>query len=242
MAFHKQRMEDVPASVLAVFAHPDDMEMSCGGTLAAWAGAGCKVSVLVATVGDKGSLDPTADPRDVARRRAEELAAAAEVLGVEEVESWGLPDGEVEDHRARLRGRLVAKVRSAQPEVVIGHDPTPAFIGRYYVNHIDHRAVGWLTVDAVAPAAWSPLYYQEAGPAHRVRRLLLAGSPEPDVVIDIGGQVERKAMALACHRSQLGDQPPDHEALEALVRSRGRAAGAQSPVEIAETFRLLEPS
>ncbi|MER3453420.1 MAG: PIG-L family deacetylase, partial [Acidimicrobiia bacterium] len=55
-------VEDVPARALAVYAHPDDAEISCGGTLARWAAAGTEVHVCVVTLGDKGTTDPGADP------------------------------------------------------------------------------------------------------------------------------------------------------------------------------------
>ncbi|MFP5378032.1 MAG: PIG-L deacetylase family protein, partial [Acidimicrobiia bacterium] len=67
---------DTPSSVLAVYAHPDDPEVSCGGTLARWAAAGAEVHVVVCAAGDKGSSDPAARPEELARRRAAEVEAA----------------------------------------------------------------------------------------------------------------------------------------------------------------------
>src|SRR5258707_14735752 len=74
-------VETVPASALAVYAHPDDSEVSCGGTLARWAAAGCAVHVVVCTRGDKGSSDPSVRPDQLAKRRAKEGAAAGKVRG-----------------------------------------------------------------------------------------------------------------------------------------------------------------
>ena len=67
---------DAPARALAIYAHPDDPDVSCGGTLAAWAKAGCEVHVLLCTDGGKGSPDPTVDPGELVRRRAAEAAEA----------------------------------------------------------------------------------------------------------------------------------------------------------------------
>src|SRR5258707_11040589 len=75
-------VDTVPASALAVYAHPDDSEVSCGGTLARWAAGGCQVHVVVCTRGDKGSSDPSVKPDQLARRRAKEVSAAGKVLGV----------------------------------------------------------------------------------------------------------------------------------------------------------------
>ncbi|HLY84308.1 MAG TPA: PIG-L family deacetylase, partial [Acidimicrobiales bacterium] len=58
-----------PASALAIYAHPDDPEVSCGGTLARWAAAGTSVEVCIGAAGDKGSTDPVADPAEIAERR-----------------------------------------------------------------------------------------------------------------------------------------------------------------------------
>ncbi|HYV58940.1 MAG TPA: PIG-L family deacetylase, partial [Acidimicrobiia bacterium] len=72
---------EIPDRALAVYAHPDDPEISAGGTLAAWAEAGADVSVLITTQGDKGTQDPDADQEELARLRVEETAKAAALLG-----------------------------------------------------------------------------------------------------------------------------------------------------------------
>jgi LmbE family N-acetylglucosaminyl deacetylase len=59
---------DVPKRALAIYAHPDDPDVSCGGTMAAWAKAGCEVPVVLCTDGGKGSPDPGVDPRVLAER------------------------------------------------------------------------------------------------------------------------------------------------------------------------------
>ena len=74
-------LDGVPERVLAVYAHPDDPDVSCGGTLARWAGAGAEVHVLICTDGDKGTTDPDVDPVVLADRRAEEAAEAAAIVG-----------------------------------------------------------------------------------------------------------------------------------------------------------------
>jgi LmbE family N-acetylglucosaminyl deacetylase len=224
-----------PASVLAVYAHPDDPEMSCGGALARWSAAGAEVRLVVVNAGDKGSSDPATDPVELTRRRAAEVDAAAEVLGLAGVDLLGLPDGEVTND-VELRGRLVALVRRHRPELVVAPDPTAIFFGDSYVNHRDHREVGWATLDAVAPAAASPLYFPAAGPPHQVRQLLLSGTLAPDLWVDVSGAVEAKVRAVQCHESRVGGDP----ALVAeLVRARTSEAGAPLGVAHAEGFRRL---
>ncbi|MHB1928592.1 MAG: PIG-L deacetylase family protein, partial [Acidimicrobiales bacterium] len=182
----------VPAVALAVYAHPDDPDVAAGGALAAWAAAGCEVHVCIAADGAKGSSDPAADPAELARRRRGEVAEAGALLGVAAHHWLDGHDGELEDTPA-LRGAVVAVVRAVKPDVVVGADPTAVFFGQSYVNHRDHRTLGWLTIDAVSPAAANPHYFPEAGAAHRVSALYLSGTLEPDVWVDIGDTVDVKA-------------------------------------------------
>jgi LmbE family N-acetylglucosaminyl deacetylase len=236
------QLTDVPARALAVFAHPDDPEVACAGTLAAWAAAGCEARVLVVNAGDKGSGDASVSPSDLARHRAEELLAAAEVLGLAGAEVLGVPDGEAQNN-PELRGQLVARLRKHRPEIVICPDPTSVFFGPAYVNHHDHREVGWAALDASAPMAASPLYYPDAGLAHSVGFVLLAGTLAPDCWVDIEATLATKAAALACHDTQLGGEA---EALVAeLVAAQADEAAAAAAVagtpglRAAEGFRRL---
>jgi len=231
-------VEDTPSLVLAVYAHPDDPEVSCGGTLARWARAGAAVHVVVACRGDKGTADPKADPVKLAVRREKELAAAARVLGLASVAGLGRADGELENDAA-LRTELVGLIRRLRPDAVVCPDPTAAFFGQSYVNHRDHRVVGWATLDAVAPAAWSPLYFPSAGPPHRVKSVYLSGTLEPDAWVDVTATIDIKAEALACHSSQLGAAG---ESLRSVVRERSEEGGQRVGVPYAEGFRLLHPS
>jgi LmbE family N-acetylglucosaminyl deacetylase len=227
--------EEAPERALAVYAHPDDPEVSCGGTLAHWARAGADVRLVVVNAGDKGSPDPATDPADLTERRAREVDAAAGVLGLAGVERMGLPDGEVVND-LELRARLVGLIRSHRPDIVVCPDPTAVFFGDSYVNHRDHREVGWAVVDAVAPAAASPLYFPETGPPHQVAGLLLSGTFEPDVWVDISDSLELKVAAVQCHESRVGGDP----ALVAeLLRTRTAESGAQVGVSHAESFRRL---
>jgi LmbE family N-acetylglucosaminyl deacetylase len=231
-------VETTPASALAVYAHPDDPEVSCGGTLARWAKEGAEVHAVICCLGEKGSSDPASDPAAVASRRAAEVAAATGVLGLGGHRSLGYPDGELDD-TLEFRGRLVALIRELKPEVVVCPDPTADFFGRSYVNHRDHRVVGWATLDAVAPAAWSPHYFPDAGPPHRVQALYLSGTLAPDAWVDVTSTIDAKVEALLCHESQLGETG---EWLRTAVRERAEAEGRAIGVRYAEGFRLLYPS
>jgi LmbE family N-acetylglucosaminyl deacetylase len=224
----------IPERALAVFAHPDDPEVSCGGTLARWASSGAEVHLVIANRGDKGSADPTVDPDDLAARRAQEVARAADVLGLAGVEHLGYPDGELDDD-AVLRTRLIGLIRDRRPDALIAPDPTAVFFGDSYVNHRDHRQLGWAVLDSLVPAA-SPLYVPDAGPAHQVGLVLLSGTLEADSWVDIADVLDRKVAAVACHASRLGEDP----ALVAeLLAQRAEEEGRRSGLPAAEAFRRL---
>ena len=228
----------VPQIALAVYAHPDDAEVACGGTLARWSAAGASVHLVIACRGDKGTLEEGTDPDELVRARADEVAAGAHALGVASFEILGYPDGELDDSN-ELRGTLVGTIRRLRPDAVVCPDPTAAFFGRTYINHRDHRVVGWATLDAVAPAAWSPLYFPTTGAPHRVAEVYLSGSLDPDAFVDVEPSLAAKAEALQCHQSQLRGSA---SVLEAAVRRRASDAGRLGGARYAEGFRLLTPS
>lgn len=226
---------EVPTRALAVYAHPDDPDVSCGGTLAAWAAAGCEVHTLICTDGGKGTADPARDPAALVVDRTAEAASAAALLGLAGQEWLGLPDGELVDNGA-FRGALVAAVRRLRPDAVLCPDPTAVFFGQDYFNHRDHRILGFAALDAVAPAAAMPHYFPESGPAHQVTTVLLSGTLEPDVWVDISTTVEIKGAAVACHRSQFADGA---EWAATAVRLAAEDAGRRAGVPWAEGFRRL---
>jgi len=230
---------DAPASALAVYAHPDDPEISAGGTLARWAGAGAQVWVLITARGDKGTTDPDADLDALARRRVEETAAAATRLGFAGHFHLDYPDGELSDDQV-LRSRITRYVRELRPEVVLCPDPTSVFFGDGYFNHRDHRVTGWATLDAVAPAAANPHYFPEhlaeGLGAHRVDAAYLSGTLEANCWVDISDTLEAKIDALFLHQSRL-TEPGEwfRDFLRVSAEDAGRAAG----VRYAEAFRRI---
>ena len=225
----------MPERVLAVYAHPDDADVSAGGTLAVWSTNGAHVEVVVCAAGDKGAVDAKVDPTDLAKRRAGEVAGAAKELGVASVHLLGRPDGDIVND-AGLRGDLVRIVRDVRPDVIVCPDPTAVVFGSSYVNHRDHREVGWATLDVAAHEAGNPLYFPDHGAPHKVEEVWLSGSLDPDAWVDIESALDRKARALACHESQLGEAG---EWLRAVVQERAEDAGRASGHRYAEGFRRL---
>jgi LmbE family N-acetylglucosaminyl deacetylase len=231
--------DNAPERVLAVYGHPDDPEISAGGTLARWADAGAEVHIVVTTRGDKGTNDPDADLDALVKVRVQETEAAGRVLGIAAHHHLDHPDGELEDGRA-LRLELVRLVRSIRPDVVLCPDPTAIFFGDGYVNHRDHRVTGWATLDAIAPAAGNPHYFPELRAegldVHQTRAAYLSGTLEPNLWIDISATLERKIDALFCHASQLVETG---EWFREFLRESATAAGQAAGVTYAEAFRRI---
>src|SRR5260370_25320466 len=155
---------------LCVVAHPDDIELYCGGTVWKMTARGVIVDFVVATSGDKGTRDVSKSRAKVARLREREQEAAAYVMGVKRVSFLRHPDAElVED--LELREEFVREIRATKPEVLLTFDPN---VGDRY--HPDHRAVGRAALAAAWPSAREPLTYPKAGyPHHSIEAGCSAG-------------------------------------------------------------------
>lgn len=219
---------------MAIYAHPDDADVACAGTLARWVAHGCKVELVVCARGDKGTRDPSIRANELIDRRAEEIAHAASIVGVERIHQLGRNDGEF-DNDLSLRHEIVKCIRAFRPEVIVCPDPLAVFFGSHYYNHRDHRVVGYAALDAASPAAAKPAYFPDAGTPHAVEFALLSGTLEPDVAVDITATIARKADAVACHTSQLEDR----DAIRPVIEERAADAGAEVGVAFAESFRRV---
>ena len=188
-----------PERVLAVGAHPDDAEFAAGGTLARWGRSGVTISLLVMTDGSKGSWDPSVDPAALAATRREEALRAAALLGCDDVAFFGAVDGELRATPAAVEA-VARHIRQRRPDVVLTHDPW-----QRYQLHPDHRAAGWIVVDAVV-AARDPHFFPgqlaDGLTAHRPSALLLWSADEPDHWESIDSTLALKIDALLCHSSQ----------------------------------------
>ena len=129
----------VPHSAMTIFAHPDDMEFSCGATLAKWAQAGCEISVVLCTSGNVGTHDVKFTPYTLAALREEEQKNACAVLGIQRIEFLRHDDSRLVADLT-LRRELVHLIRKYKPEVVFCGDPNLVFWGPNRINHPDHRA------------------------------------------------------------------------------------------------------
>jgi LmbE family N-acetylglucosaminyl deacetylase len=134
---------------------------------------------------------------------------------------------------------LVREIRTFQPDAVFCGDPEVVVHRGGGINHTDHRAAAMAAVDAIYPAARNPLAFpwlaRNGLAAHKVRRIYMMWSNEPDVWIDVAATADRKIEALRAHASQLHDA----EGVFARIRSRLAEQGACIDSPAAEAYRLV---
>ncbi len=197
----------LPESAMAIVAHPDDVEFSCAGTLARWARAGARISLVLCTSGDVGIAREDITRQEVAALREAEAQAAAGIIGAAEINFLREPDGMVQA-TLDLRRKLVREIRRFRPEVVITGDPTVVWVGNSYINHPDHRAVALAAVDAIFPAAGQPHLFAELAHeglmAHKVRKVYVTNWRDGDTWEAIDDTIDVKVAALQAHKSQMG--------------------------------------
>lgn len=226
-------LEIDPGRVLAIVAHPDDLEYGAAAVVAAWAAAGSAVAYVLATRGEAGidGMEPVA----AAQLREEEQRASAAVVGVDVVEFLDHRDGVIE-HGLPLRRDLAAAIRRHRPDTLLlfNHRETWA---PGTLNSPDHRAVGAAALDAAGDAAnrWVFPDLAEAGLApHRVRRALVAQSPAATHAVDVAGTVDVAVASLGEHRAYLdglGDHPmADPEVLRVFLEQTGQRFGGRPAV------------
>jgi LmbE family N-acetylglucosaminyl deacetylase len=228
----------IPRRVVAIAAHPDDLDFGCAGTLALWASRGCQVTELIVTSGDKGFQDERPLEEKQEMREREQRAAARE-LGVKDVRFLRFPDGEVENTPG-LRREIVRALRHVRPDVVVSFDPANFAFDNFYRYHPDHRAVALAAYDALYPAVGNrnffPELLTEGLEPHRPEAVWFSGTTHPDAWIDISATIDRKVAALRAHRSQIKDA----DGIAGFIKDWARSQGAAKGLAFAESFRRLE--
>ncbi len=171
-------------------------------------------------------------------RWVKEGAAAAKVVGVEEVIFLREPDGMLEN-TLDLRRRLVREMRRFKPEVVIIGDPTMFFTPNGGINHPDHRAIDTAALDAIFPAVGQPNLFQELESeglkAHKVRKIYLTARGQGDVFVDINDTIELKIKALQQHVSQVGQ----YKELADRVREWAAKVAEGKEMAYADAYRVI---
>ncbi len=221
--------------LMVVTPHPDDAEFGVAGTVARLTSEGKNVVYVVCTNGDKGSSDRNIKPEEVAKIREQEQMAAAKLLGVSDVVFLRYPDQSLEDSD-EFRKELVRVIRLYQPYAVVTADPY-----RKYMWHRDHRIAGQVTLDAVFPYARDHLSYpellDEGLEPHKVREMWFWASDDINYRLDVTDTFDIKLAALGCHKSQVGDIPPE---MRERMRDWARMNAEGEEFELAEAFHRIE--
>jgi LmbE family N-acetylglucosaminyl deacetylase len=227
--------------ILAVMAHPDDIDFGIAGSVATWTDAGVDVTYLIVTDGDAGGAELGVPRSEMGPRRRDEQRAAAAIVGVDDVRFLGYPDGRLQP-TLELRRDLSRVIRELRPQRVVAMNPERN-LDRIYASHPDHLATASATLDAVYPDArnrWAhPELLDEGFEPHTVDEVwITTAAASATHCVDVTATMERKIAALLAHKSQM----PDPEAIEARVRewlaANARAAGLPAG-RLAEVVRVV---
>ena len=230
-------MSSIPIDILAIAAHRDDVEQTCGGTLLKMAQRGQGTGILDLTRGEMGT-------RGTAEDRAREAADAARILGVGWRRALDIPDGRVENTWEN-RLKVASVIRETRPRVVI----LPYWKGR----HPDHYTCSVLGYEACFLAGLAKLDLENAGAAklapHRPFKIVYATlyyDVRPTFVVDISQQFEQKFASILAYKSQFSDQEagkdlfPAHDEIRARVDAMARYYGMLGGATHAEPFLQKE--
>jgi bacillithiol biosynthesis deacetylase BshB1 len=219
--------------VLAIAAHPDDIELICGGTLIRAQMLGRSTGILDLAAGEMAS-------RGTPDLRAKEAAKAAKVMGVGVRENLGLPDGGIQN-TPETRAKVAVVIRRLQPKIVITHS--------LHGRHPDHPIVAQLVRDACFVAGLKKVEPKIA--VHRPLKVLHALSfrednQKPTFVVDISEAFEKKLEAIGCYESQFGEAVqagevyPNGEPLHELIRHHAAHYGSLIRCRYGEPFYTTE--
>jgi LmbE family N-acetylglucosaminyl deacetylase len=195
--------------VALIMAHPDDADIFCGGSIAAWRAMGAEVTVLIATDGSRGG---DYEPEELARIRSKEAQAAASVLGVQLIK-LNFEDGAL-SQALDFAPKLTAEVVRLRPDLLVAHAPND--------YHADHRAVS--TAALVAASFRAPVLWVDP---------MMGNDFLPNYYVDITPFQNLKEQAILCHSSQ----NPERFVEMSRILGRFRSTQCGQLTGFAEAFR-----
>ena len=225
---------DGPLDLLAVGAHPDDVEISCGGTVALAAAQGLAAGILDLTQGD---LSTNGTPAE----RAAEAEEAAEILGVRGRWNAALPDGGISDRDPKQVEAVVAVLRRVRPRILLTHFPRDRHPDHVAASHLLERAWYLAGLRRYAPG---PAPYRPEARFHFASRVGFT----PTFVVDITEVWERKRRAILAHATQVsraatGSRPTplNEDTFLERIEARARHYGGMIGATYGEPFHGTEP-
>ena len=223
--------------ILAVGAHPDDIDFGASGTIAKLIKEGAEAYYLICTNGNKGSRDPRMIPELLSQIRKKEQLEAAKILGVKEVFFLDYEDTELENN-LELREEITRIIRKTRPDIVFTIDPLMIYSQKLrYLNHPDHRNCGQAVLDAIYPLARDPLTFphhlKEGLKPHKVKEIYLTNFDEQDTFFNISSTINLKLRALSKHKSQISKK------VLKRIKERARKFGKENGFPFAEGFKRI---
>jgi len=229
---------DAFARVLCVVAHPDDVEYGTSSAVARWTSDGIEVAYLLLTRGEAG-MDALEPDRAAELRRGEQ-EAAAQVVGVSDLQILDHPDGVLE-YSLALRRDIAMAIRRFRPDAVLVGSWEVEFVAG--LNQADHRVAGLAALDAVRDAGnrWVfPELLGEGLEPWSPRWLLVSGDESPTHGVDVTGEpLERGIASLEAHGQYLAGiagHPPPRQMISGITAMNGRRMG----VDHAVLFRAFD--
>ena len=200
-----------PRRVLAISAHPDDIEFGCAGTLTRWVDEGWDVRYVIVTSGQKGVQDAASDPEAFGAVREQESREAARLCGVTDVTFLRYMDSEVAFvDGLTLRRDISREFRRHRPHRLVAANPDILPTDRF-VNHPDHRAVAVAVLDTTMTGGTTAAIFPELqtdeglAPWRELEEVWLTGLGTGTEVVDVTSTYDRKIAALRAHASQVGE-------------------------------------
>lgn len=218
--------------ILFITAHPDDVDVFFGGTLARLNADQKETHVLIVTSGGRGSKDKNISEKNLGEIRVKEELEALKILGQNPKKVYFLNylDGEVENN-LKLIGDISRYLRIIKPDIVCTHEPHGYYYSYLdgktsYINHRDHRITGISVIDAIYPFSRDLSFFPEhqniSLKPHSVYEILLTGNYKQNTQIAIDAFKEKKKQALLSHKSQFNTQDINDIMEESLLKIKNK--------------------
>ena len=219
--------------ILCIQPHPDDNEIGMGGIISTYADKGCEIHYLTVTNGELGSMDASISPEDITVIRSKELEEAGHSLGASVFHYLNYGDGTLENI-PRLAGEIAEIIRTVQPEAIFCPDPW-----LNYEAHYDHIVTGKAAAHAFLSSGLARYPKGTSTEPWQPGAIGFYFTANPNVIIDITSNFNKKFEAIALHRSQFSDEILSMYRM--YFEEKGRQLAQEKNYEIGEGLKVLGP-
>jgi LmbE family N-acetylglucosaminyl deacetylase len=217
-------------TLLAVSAHPDDIEFAAGGTMFKFMESGYHMYLIVATNGENGFKIGHKPKKERIEIRHKEQLKSAKLLGIKKVFFLNYRDGYLK-YDEKLRDKIAGIIKKVKPGIVFSFDPGNQKYESINLNHHDHRAIAEISFDAVFAARNR---YMLPGDSHAVEKFYFYGSEKPNHFENITKYIDKKINLIKQHRSQFYDE----ESMAKWVKEY--LSSYTKKYKFSERFRIIE--